>query len=230
MVYVSSAAAIGGTPTPIPLDEQSPFTLAGENLPYAWAKHRAEALVLSAADADFAVVVVNPAEVYGADDRDWITAGAIRDILRGWPAVAVRGGTSVVHVTDVATGIVAALAQGRSGERYILGGDNLSFAELVRLVLELAALRRPVVTLPFWLLRAAVRASLALGLPPPVEPGLLGYLDRYWFMDSAKARRELGFRPRPARAVLEPVVRWVGEQDRVAAQQRWVTRTTGATG
>jgi len=211
-VYVSSTAAIDGTTRPVVLDERSRFTLGGSGLAYALAKHATEKAVLARNGAGFETVVVNPAETYGADDDDWITAGSLRDILRGWPALATTGGTSLVHVDDVADGIAGAIDRGRPGQRYILGGDNLTIAELVRLTLRLAGARRPVVVLPFPMLTAAVAACRLVGAQPPVEPGVLGYLRLYWFVDSAKARAELGFRPRGARETLAPVVRWVREQ------------------
>lgn len=229
LVYVSSAAAIDGTRTPQLLDERSPFSLHGSGLTYAVAKHRAEQLALAAASPSFEVVAVNPAETYGPDDDDWITAGSIRDALVSVPALAVRGGTSLAHVDDVARGIVAALERGRSGERYILGGDNLTIVEIVRLVQEIAGIKRPVVTVPFWALRLAVAASRACGFKPPVEPGLLGYLRRYWFMDSRKAQHDLGYRPRSARDTLEPAVRWIQLHDSRCTAQAAV-RLTAATG
>ncbi len=215
-LYVSSTAAIDGTERPTVLDETSRFSLARSGLVYATAKHAAEKAVLARNRAGFETLIVNPAETYGADDLDWITAGSIRDILRGWPALATIGGTSVVHVDDVADGVATAIDRGRAGQRYILGGDNLTIAELVRLVLDLADARRPVVVVPFAALRAAVAACRLLRLAPPVEPGVLGYLRLYWFVDSTKARTEFGYAPRDARETMAPVVRWVRE--RIAAR------------
>jgi dihydroflavonol-4-reductase len=211
-VYVSSTAAIDGTERPVVLDERSRFTLDRSGLDYAVAKHAAERAVLDHNHGDFEAVIVSPAETYGADDEDWITAGSIRDVLSGWPAMAVRGGSSVVHVDDVAAGIAAAMERGGAGQRYILGGDNLTIAQIVRLMLDIAALRRPVVVVPFAVLRGAVRACRLLQLAPPIEPVLLAYLSRYWFVDSGKARTELGYRPRPAREALAPAVHWVRDQ------------------
>jgi len=212
LVYVSSTAAVAGSRTPTLHDEQSVFSLASSGLSYAIAKWRAEQLVLASAAQDFEVVVVNPAEVYGPNDDDWITAGTIRDVVRSPIPLVVRGGTSIVHVDDVASGIVGALQRGRSGHRYILGGENLTLAEIASHALAIAGIRRRVVVVPFAALRLAVRSAQILGLPPPVQPALLGYLNRYWFMNSTKARLELGFAPRSARATLEPVVQWICKQ------------------
>jgi dihydroflavonol-4-reductase len=208
-VYVSSAAAVNGSSGPTVFDEETAFALEGSGLRYALAKHEAEELVLAAARNGLHAVIVNPGETYGPDDDEWITAGPIRDVLRNWPALAVRGGTSVVHVDDVAAGIVAALERGRPGERYILGGDNLAVEEIVRTTLAEAGARKPVVVVPAAVLRAVVRICRLLHLPPPLPPDLVGYACRYWFVDSSKAERELGYRARPARETLASVVRWI---------------------
>jgi dihydroflavonol-4-reductase len=208
-VYVSSAAAVNGAESPQVFDEGTAFTLDGSGLRYALAKHAAEQLVLAAVHEGLHAVIVNPGETYGPDDDEWVTAGPIRDVLRSWPALAVRGGASVVHVDDVAAGIVAALERGRSGERYILGGENLEIEKIVRTALDAAGSRKPVLVVPAVVLRAVVRICRLLRLPPPVPPDLVGYACRYWFVDSSKAKRELGFRPRPATETLASVVAWI---------------------
>jgi dihydroflavonol-4-reductase len=208
-VYVSSAAAVNGSEGPQVFDEQTPFGLDDSGLRYAVAKHAAEELVLEAARDGLHASIVNPGETYGPDDDEWVTAGAIRDAMRGWPALAVRGGASVVHVEDVAAGIVAALERGRAGERYILGGDNLEIAEIVRTALSAAGSRKPVLVVPGAVLRGVVRLCRFLRLRPPVPPDVVGYACRFWFVDSSKARAELGYRSRPAAETLSSVVAWI---------------------
>jgi dihydroflavonol-4-reductase len=215
-VYVSSAAAVNGSDGPSVFDEESAFGLDGSGLRYALAKHAAEELVLAAAREGLHAVIVNPGETYGPDDDEWVTAGPIRDVLRSWPALAVRGGASVVHVDDVAVGIVAALERGRAGERYILGGDNLAVAEIVRTALAAAGARKPVIVVPAAVLRAVVRLCGLLRLRPPVPPDLVGYACRYWFVDSSKAERELGYRARPAPETLASVVGWIRSAEATA--------------
>ncbi len=217
VVYVSSGTAVNGSATPEVFDESSDFTLSGRGLIYAETKNEAEAMVREyAARGDLEVVIVNPMETYGPEDTGMITAGNLRDILKDWPALGCTGGTSVVHVDDVAEGMVLALEKGRSGERYILGGDNLSVRDLIELTLEIAGQKKPIVIVPNALMKGVINGMAKLGLPTPVIPEVLDYATLYWFMDNRKAREELGATFRPARETLAPVVEWLFEARHVS--------------
>jgi dihydroflavonol-4-reductase len=209
VVYVSSAIAINASDGPTIFDESSPFELLETPLRYAIAKHKAEQLVLDYVKKGLDAVIVNPGEVYGPNDTSMTTACNIRDFLKNYPCIACRGGTSIAHVDDVADGIVKALMKGRYGERYILGGDNLTIEELARLTLKIAGLKKPVVCLPNGLLIGAVKMLERLRLPSPVVSGVLDYATRFSFMNSSKAKKELDYNPRPARQVLTPVIEWL---------------------
>jgi dihydroflavonol-4-reductase len=216
-VYISSATAVNAAPSPVVFDETTPFTLDGTVLRYAIAKNKAERMIGDYVAKGLPVVIVNPVEVYGPDDTGFITAGNIRDILKDWPALACSGGTSVAHVDDIADGIVKAMEKGRVGERYILGGDNMSVEDLVRTTLEIAGQKKPVVKLPNGLMKGVVGTMAKVGLPTPVIPEVLDYATLYWFTDCSKAKKELGYSPRPAREVLTPVVKWLREAGHVPA-------------
>jgi dihydroflavonol-4-reductase len=213
--YVSSATAINGSVEPRVFDESARFELEGTPLRYAICKHRAEQLVAEYVGRGLPVVITNPGETYGADDTGFVTAGNVRDAIRDWPGLACTGGFSMCHVDDVAEGIVVATEKGRTGERYILAGDNLHVLDFVRLVHEVAALKKPIVKVPNALMKGAIGAMARLGLPTPVIPEVLDYATMYWFFDSTKAKTELGYAPRPARQVLEPVVRWLRDAGHV---------------
>ena len=176
---------------------------------YAHAKTCAEELCREASARGRDVVVVNPAETYGPGDDRMVTAGNLVGLLQRPLTLVCRGGTCIAHVDDVAEGIVAALEKGRSGERYILGGDNLEHAELAKLALAIAGRRQPVVTVPNLLFRWATRAAGALGIPLPYDRNIVPYATRYWFADNSKAKRELDVRFRPARETLEPTLVWL---------------------
>jgi dihydroflavonol-4-reductase len=210
-VHVSSATAINGSHTPRVFNEESPFGLGNTSLRYAIAKHETEQIVRRHTKNGLDSVIVNPAEVYGPDDDDFVTAGNLKDALTSWPALACHGGTAITHVDDVASGVVSALDKGRSEERYILGGENLSVQELIRLTLSIAGQNKPVLTLPNRPMKAIINGLSRIGLPTPVIPEVLDYATYYFFVDSAKAQRELNYQFRPARAVLEPVITWLYE-------------------
>jgi dihydroflavonol-4-reductase len=160
-------------------------------------------------------VILNPAEVYGARDTGLVTAGNLKAFLCDPVVLLPRvGGTSICAVEDVAAACCAALTRGRPGQRYILGGPNLSVEQLARTTLRLAGGRhraKRLLRLPAWLLLGAVRLLAALRLPVPVEPGVLAFAVLYWFVDSSKAEAELGYRQRTAEDTLAPVVAWLLE-------------------
>ncbi len=209
IVLVSSTAAVNGSESPEIFDESAPFTVDDPALVYAHAKHRAELLARDAAERGVDVVVVNPAEVYGPNDTMMCTAGNLVDIAKSTPVLVCDGGTSVVHVDDVAAGVVAALDRGRSSERYILGGDNLTIRQLAELVLEIVGRRAPIVTVPRSVARWMSRWAARLPLPLPYNPHVVPYATRYWFVDATKARRELGVSFRGARETIGSTIEWL---------------------
>ena len=216
VILVSSASAVNGSSTPTMFDETAAYTLDGSSLEYSKAKHRAEKLARQYAADGLDVVTLLPAEVYGPNDDALVTAGNLIDIVKSRPAYAPEGGTSIAHVEDVAEAIVAALDQGRSGERYILGGDCLTIRELATLVLAIVGRTDPVVEIPNDVLTRLCHASVTAGLPPPISLDVLEYATRYWFVDSKKAIQELGYAPRGAEDTLRPVLTWLRETRRLA--------------
>jgi dihydroflavonol-4-reductase len=215
VVVVSSAAAVNASARPQIFDEQSDYVLQGSPLRYSVAKHHAEAEARSAVAQGQDVVIVNPCEVYGPEDVELVTAGNIVELYQGPVALVPQGGTAVAHVDDVARGIVLAFEKGRSGERYILGGDNLTIKQMAKLVLRLGGKRRWVLLVPNVLLRFIVKVTQLLRLPPPAPLDVLDYAMLYWFVDCAKAKRELGYVSRPAPDVLAPTVKWLLESGRI---------------
>ncbi|TVR02784.1 MAG: NAD-dependent epimerase/dehydratase family protein [Deltaproteobacteria bacterium] len=210
VVFASSIIAVGASEGgPVIHDESSPFNLTDPSLVYAHAKNRAEELCRLAASKGQHVVIVNPAEVYGPEDTGMVTAGNLVDFAKSRPVFVSHGGTSVVHVDDVANGTIRALEKGRSGERYILGGDNLTVRQLAELTLELLGLDRSVIAVPTPILRGLASAGSLLRIPLPFNPLVIPYATRYFFMNNQKATEELGVTFRGARAVLEPTLEWL---------------------
>ncbi len=213
VVFVSSATAINGSEEPQVFDETSSFTLDDRKLSYARHKRDAEKMCL---ESGVPVVIVNPAEVYGPLDTGMITAGNLVDFAKSSPVMVCDGGTSVVHVDDVALGIVRALERGRPGERYILGGDNLTVKQLAELTLQLLGKRTSIMKLPKSVIRGMASAASFARIPLPFNPKVIPYATRYWFVNNQKARAELGVQFRSAQDTLGPTVQWLREAGHIA--------------
>ena len=209
VVYVSSSAAIAASDEPRIFDERTEFNITAPELSYAHAKHRAEGLVRDAVARGLDALIVNPGEVYGPGDSQLGTAGNLIDFAKAWPVLVCRGGTGVVHVSDVAEGIVRVLERGRTGERYILSGDNVSIRQMAQLVVTKLDRRVPIVMVPTRLARFAARVAARLHLPLPYNPHVVAYATRYWFVDNRKARAELGLEFRSARETIEVTLDWL---------------------
>jgi len=209
VVFCSSILAVNNADAPTVFDESTPFEITDEKLRYSHAKHQAEEMCKQAADDGLHTVIVNPSEVYGPNDTQMITAGNLVDFAKSNPVMVCHGGTAVAHVEDVALGVVRAMERGKSGERYILGGDNLSVRELAELCLKLLNTKRKVVTIPTGLLKGITKVATGLRIPLPYEPATIPYATRYWFMDNSKATRELGVEFRSAERTLAPTLAWL---------------------
>ncbi len=206
LVHTSTAGSCGPVEGREATEEDAPpdWELA---VPYKRTKLEAERIVLAAAREGLDAVVVNPTTPVGDGDRFPTPTGRmIEGIATGRYRAYLRAtGVNVVDVRDVASGHLLALERGLSGERYILGGANLTLRELFGAVAELAGRPRPRIGLPYTAARALGRARLA----NPEEVALARL--PMWF-SSAKAERELGYRPGPlwpalARAVREALDR-----------------------
>jgi dihydroflavonol-4-reductase len=196
LLATSSCGTCGPVPGRQATEEDSPpeWELA---VPYKRTKLEAERLVLAAGG-----VCVNPTTPVGDGDRAPTPTGAmVRGIAVGRYRAYPRIGLNVVDVRDVARGHVLALEHGRSGERYLLGGVDLTMRELFAAVAHLAGRPRPRLPVPY----GAIRVGAALGLVNRNE-AILARTPAYF--SSEKAARELGYRPGPvepalARAVAE---------------------------
>jgi dihydroflavonol-4-reductase len=219
-VYTSSVAALGIPEVPssaetTPLMTETHHWNCDPRLwPYGYAKHMAELEVLEAVGAGLDAVIVNPSIVIGAGDLNQVSNAFIVFLaLHGLP-LAVQGGVNVVHIDDVLQGHLAALERGRSGERYILAGENLSIPRLLALTAEVAHRRPPRWTIPRW---AATLVSYVVGLLPkslglPLSGELLRLAGRFFYYDSSKARKELGLGlPRPYHKAAAESLAWYSE-------------------
>ncbi len=212
LVYCSSVAALGLTPDGTPADETTPVGhVIGH---YKQSKHEAEQAVLRfIAETGFDAVIVNPSTPIGPRDiKPTPTGKMIADAASGRIPAYLDTGLNIVHVDDVAEGHVLALARGRRGERYILGGTDLRMAELLALVNHVVGRRRRPVRLSvplLWPLAiGAEAAARAFGVAPLVTRDHLRMARKTMFFSSAKAVRELGYTFRPPEPAIADAVAW----------------------
>ena len=212
-VYTSSVAALGLTDDGSPADERTPVKPAHHVGAYKQSKYDAEQAVRALAGAGQNIVIVNPSTPVGPGDvKPTPTGQMILDAARGKMPAYVDTGLNVVHVDDVAAGHLLALDKGRSGEAYILGGEDLMLGELFALVARLAGRRPPRLRLPIAPLMplawAMERVAELTGKTPLMTPDILRMARKTMFFSSAKARAELGYAPRPAEAAVADALAW----------------------
>jgi dihydroflavonol-4-reductase len=210
VVVTSSVAGIGPAPPGRPGTEDDVYRGGGLGLSYADAKHEGESEALGAgARLGVEVVVVNPSYVFGAPlDRSQpgeTSNRMIGNYLRGRLPAIVDGETNAVHVRDVARGHLRAAERGRPGERYVLGGRDVRWVELLERVAALSGIHHPLVVLP------AEAGALARALPGPALSEGIVLMAQNWRYSSAKARRELGYRARSLDRTLTDTIEWYRE-------------------
>jgi dihydroflavonol-4-reductase len=214
IVYCSSVAALGRPHDGSPADENTPTDEADFIGTYKRSKFLAERAVMDLVRQEaLPAVVVNPAAPVGPRDiKPTPTGKMIRDAAAGRVPAYIDTGLNIVHVDDVAQGHVLALERGQIGERYVLGGENLLLKDLLAVVAQVVGRRPPTIELPealvwptAWLMEGFARIT---GIPPMMTRDHIKMARHRMFYSSDKAKRELGYSPRPVRAAIEDAIAW----------------------
>jgi dihydroflavonol-4-reductase len=208
LVFTSSVGAIGPAKERGVADETQEFTAGRLGIAYVNSKHEGEVEALRAAARGLPVVVVNPSFVLGPDDPTGTSMSLIRRFLMRRIPVYVDGGLNIVDVRDVAKGHLLADAKGKVGERYILGGRNFTLDRLFADLSRISGVPAPALRLPSRVAWGGARVGELTGLPLGGAPDELRSATLWWTYRIAKAKRELGFKPRPHEVTLEEAVRW----------------------
>jgi dihydroflavonol-4-reductase len=214
LVYTSSVATMGFTERGDAVDEGTPVALDGMIGHYKRSKFLAEQVAFEAARGGQDVVIVNPTTPVGERDIKPTPSGRIIvDFLkRKFPAY-VETGLNLVDATECARGHVAAFEQGRRGERYILGGENLTLKQILDLLASLTGLPSPTIKLPyFFALATGVVDELVtgrlLGREPRATIDAVRMGKKKMWVSSTKAERELGWKILPVKDALGRAVEW----------------------
>ncbi len=214
IVYTSSVATLMASQSGRPANETRPLAEKEAIGSYKRSKVAAERIVESMiVKQRLPAVIVNPTAPVGPRDlRPTPTGRIIVEAASGRMPAFVDTGLNLVHVDDVAAGHVAALQHGRIGERYILGGENMTLAEMLARIARLVGRRPPRIRLPRHLIYPLAYAAEAAARITDREPfvtldGLRMAKNRMFFT-SGKAERELGYKARPVDAAIGDAVQW----------------------
>jgi dihydroflavonol-4-reductase len=214
VVYTSSVATMGFTSNGLGADEDSPVSLDGMIGPYKRSKFMAEQVAIEAGRSGMDVVVVNPSTPVGEQDiKPTPTGRIVVDFLKKKFPAYVDTGLNLVDVTECARGHVAALEKGRSGERYILGGENLTLKQILDKLAAITGLPSPRVRVPYALALATgvvdeVVTGRILGREPRATIDAVRMGRKKMFVSSAKAERELGWKVVPVDGALRRAAEW----------------------
>lgn len=214
VVYTSSVATIGFTNHGYVADEDSPVSLADMIGHYKRSKFMAEQVALQAGRSGMHVVTVNPTTPVGEGDvKPTPTGRIVLDFLRRKFPAYVETGLNLVDVRECARGHLAALEKGKSGERYILGGENLTLKEILDKLAKLTGLPSPRVKLPYiFAFATGVLDETITGRMLRKEPratvDTVRMGKKMMFASSAKAERELGWKVLPVDDALRRAVEW----------------------
>jgi dihydroflavonol-4-reductase len=214
IVYTSSVATLKPRPDGTPSDESFPLDAKSATGAYKYSKVAAERMVAAMiAEQDLPAIIVNPSTPIGPGDvRPTPTGRIIVEAAVGRMPGFIDTGLNLVHVDDVAAGHLLALQNGRIGERYILGGQNVLLGDMLRDIARFVGRAPPRLRLPRRLLFPIAYGAEAIAHFTGREPfvtttGLRLAKDRMFF-SSAKAERDIGYRARPYGEAIADAIVW----------------------
>ena len=216
VVYTSSVATMGFTANAL-ADENSPVSLANMIGPYKRSKFMAEQVAIEAARAGQHVVIVNPTTPVGERDiKPTPTGRIVVDFLKKKFPAYVDTGLNLVDVKECARGHIAALEKGRPGERYILGGENLTLKQILDKLSAITGLPSPTIRVPYIVALATgvvdeIVTGRLLGREPRATIDAVRMGRKKMFVSSDKAARELGWKVTPVDDALRRAATWFKE-------------------
>jgi dihydroflavonol-4-reductase len=221
IVYTSSVATIGIPSDGSPGEERTPVALSHMIGHYKRSKYLAEEVVRDAARMGMSVVIVNPSTPVGPGDiKPTPTGQLVLDAASGRMPAYVDTGLNIVHVDDVAAGHLAAHERGRAGERYILGGEDMTLRTILAQIAQLVGRKPPRIRLPYAVVLpiayVAEGFAAVTGRSGRVTLEGVRMSRKRMYFSSGKAVSELGYRWRPPLVAFADAVRWFRENGRLS--------------
>ncbi|PYM92422.1 MAG: NAD-dependent dehydratase [Candidatus Rokuibacteriota bacterium] len=225
VVYTSTVGALGIPSDGAPGTETTPVTLADMVGPYKTSKFLAEQVALGFALKGLPLVIVNPSAPIGPwDVKPTPTGQMIVNFLQGKMFATLDTGLNLIHVRDVARGHLLAAERGRVGEKYILGNQDLTLAQIGGLLAETTGGRAPRLRIPYavaWLAAGCMEAAARVtGGPPRVSLTAVRMARKHMYFSAAKAVRELGLPQTDVREALRDATDWFVERGYVARARK----------
>jgi dihydroflavonol-4-reductase len=221
LIYTSSVAALGvpdfkaTSLEDIPLlDETHRWNYDPEIWPYGYGKHMAEQKLLGVENNGLETIILNPAAVFGPGDVHRADNGIVARLSRRGLPVTLPGGLNVVHIKDVIDGHLAALTRGQSGQRYILGGHNITMREMMETIANTAGTMTPRLTVPLLLVQPVARLILWMRRSEAINlrVEMLHMAGYYFYYDISKAQQTLGLgSPRSFTSAIEGFLDWLDQ-------------------
>jgi dihydroflavonol-4-reductase len=220
IVYTSSVATIGIPSDGSPGEERTAVALSQMIGHYKRSKYLAEEVVRDAARMGMSVVIVNPSTPVGPGDiKPTPTGQLVLDAASGRMPAYVDTGLNIVHVDDVAAGHLAAYERGRAGERYILGGEDMTLRTILAQIAQLVGRKPPRIRLPYAVVLpiayVAEGFAAVTGRSGRVTLEGVRMSRKRMYFSSGKAVSELGYRWRPPLEAFADAVRWFRERGRL---------------
>jgi len=217
VLHVSSITAVGIAFDKKPVNESVPWNFEAIGLEYARTKHIAEQEVAKAVKKGLDCVIVNPAFVFGAGDINFNAGRLIKDICNKRLPFYPLGGICVVDVEIVAETIMSAMEKGKTGERYIIGGDNVSYKQLADTISLITGAPKILLPLPFWMAKIM---KLAIDLyknqnriSKLFNLSMFRVASQFLYYDSTKASCELNMRFEPYEKSIRSAYEWYRERN-----------------
>ena len=211
-VLVSSSGTVAVGRTPEVRDEESGYAVdVVSEWPYYTSKIYAEKLALRYFEQDgLPIVIVNPSLLLGPGDDRGSSTGDVALFLQGQIMAIPSGGLNLVDARDAAAGLIAAMKRGKPGERYLLGGPNWTFREWIARTAQLSGLKAPSLQPPPWMAlwsgRILRRVLPLAGKSFKLDEASIKMSAVFWYCDSSKAKRELGFETRDPMITLRETI------------------------
>ena len=217
IVYTSSVATLGLNSDGLPANEETPCNFATIAGYYKRSKYQAEQIVKKLTDDHhLPLIIVNPSTPIGPGDvRPTPTGRIVIDTVMGKMPAYVNTGLNIAHVDDIAHGHLLAFQQGKAGDRYILGGDNMTLLQILETIDEINGVSTNRIKIPVNLMLPIAWCMEKIATFTRTEPRAtldsIHMAKKLMFFSSEKAQRELGYQYRPAIEALKDAVKWFKE-------------------